>query len=185
MSAGTHRALTSEQMRVFLAAIGAVDEPDAMLPTLLAHVYDALLRFDGRRLADLKPAGPISPEDWQIPAMQWDAIAKAASDRAEVWGTGRQLRADLLDRMPGCYDDPAAPPAANRRRRHRARHQAGDCGCCACPCAATTATWSATPMCTRSTWNQPQSWPRCLPGLAPASPTSTRSNATSAPSCAA
>ena len=31
------------------------------------------------------------------------------SAQAEWWGTGPQLRADLLDRMPGCFDDPAAP----------------------------------------------------------------------------
>jgi hypothetical protein len=109
VSAVTRRALTGEQMRAILAAIGAVDEPDALLPTVLAHVYDALLRHDSRRLADLKLGGRISPDDWQIPATQWDTIATAASDRAEVWDTGPQLRADLLDRMPGVFDDPAAP----------------------------------------------------------------------------
>jgi hypothetical protein len=98
-------------MRVVLAAIRAVNEPAALLPTVLAHVYDALLHHDGRRLADLK-GGRISPEDWQIPVTQWDAIAEAASVRAETWGTGPQLRADLLDRMPGCFDDPTAPTGA-------------------------------------------------------------------------
>jgi hypothetical protein len=101
--------LTGEQMSAILAAIRAVDEPVALLPTVLAHVYDALLRADGRRLADLKHGGRIAPDDWQIPATQWDAIATAASDRAQLWGTGPQLRADLLDRMPGCFDNPAAP----------------------------------------------------------------------------
>jgi hypothetical protein len=68
-----------------------------------------MLHTDGRRLADSKHGGPIDPDDWQIPATQWDAIAQAASDRAEPWGTGPQLRADLLDRMPGCFDNPTAP----------------------------------------------------------------------------
>nr|BFE56388.1 hypothetical protein GCM10020063_009140 [Dactylosporangium thailandense] len=109
MNTATRRTLTGEQMRTILAAIRAVDEPAALLPTVLAHVYDALLRYDSRRLADLKQGGGISPDDWQIPATQWDAIATGASDRAEAWGSGPQLRADLLDRMPGCFDDPTAP----------------------------------------------------------------------------
>jgi hypothetical protein len=111
VSAATRRALTGEQMTTILAAIRAVDDEAALLPTVLAHVYDALLHHDGRRLADLK-GGRISPEDWQIPVTQWDAIAEAASVRAETWGTGPQLRADLLDRMPGCFDDPTAPTGA-------------------------------------------------------------------------
>ena len=53
-------------------------------------------------------AQKISPDDWRIPVIQWDAIAEAASDRAEPWGTGPQLRAELLDRMPGCFDAPTA-----------------------------------------------------------------------------
>jgi len=110
VSAVTRRTLTGEQMAAILAAIRAVDEPAAVLPTVLAHVYDTLLRCDGRRLADLRNnAGRISPDDWQIPATQWDAIAQAASDRAQPWGIGPQLRADLLDRMPGRFDDPTAP----------------------------------------------------------------------------
>jgi hypothetical protein len=110
VSTATRQALTGEQMSAILAAIRAVDEPAALLPTVLAHVYDALLRADGRRLADLKnDGGRISPDDWQIPATQWDAIAQAASDWADWWGIGPQLRAHLLDRMPGCFDDPTAP----------------------------------------------------------------------------
>ena len=107
MSGPTRRALTGEQMSAILAAIRAVTDLAALLPTVLAHVYDALLRHDGQRLADLRGT-TISPNDWQIPAIQWDAIAEAASDRAEAAGAGPQLRADLLDRMPGCFDDPTA-----------------------------------------------------------------------------
>ena len=109
MSAPTRRALTGAQMATILHAIRAVDEPTALLPTVLAHVYDALLHHDGRRLADLKGGGRICPQDWQIPVTQWDTIAQEASSRAEAWGTGAQLRADLLDRMPGVFDDPTAP----------------------------------------------------------------------------
>jgi hypothetical protein len=101
-------------MTTIVAAIRAVDEPAALLPTVLAYVYDALLRPDGRQLADLKGGGRIAPEDWQIPATQWDTITQAASDRAETWDTGPQLRADLLDRMPGCFDDPAAPTGSQQ-----------------------------------------------------------------------
>lgn len=111
MKAPTRRALTGEQMTTILAAVRAVDEPAALLPTVLAHVYDALLRHDGSRLTDRK-TGRISPDDWQIPATQWDTIAQAASNRAQPWGTGPQLRADLLDRMPGCFDDPTAPTSS-------------------------------------------------------------------------
>ncbi|MGI5243356.1 hypothetical protein [Dactylosporangium sp. CA-139066] len=109
MNAATRRTLTGEQMRTILAAIRAVDGPAALLPAVLTHVYDALLQADGRRLADLKHGGRIAPDDWQIPVTQWDAIAQAASERAEAWGTGPQLRAGLLERMPGCFDDPTAP----------------------------------------------------------------------------
>jgi hypothetical protein len=112
VSGATRRALTGEQMAAVLVAIRAVDDPAALLPTVLAHVYDGLLHHDGRRLADLRRGQPISPQDWQIPASQWDTIAGAASDHAERWGTAAQLRADLLDRMPGCFDDPAAPTGA-------------------------------------------------------------------------
>lgn len=109
MSAAMRRTLTGAQMSAILAAIRAVDEPADLLPTVLAYVYGALLRGDGRRLGDLKTGGGrISPDDWQIPTIQWDAIAQAACDRAQRWGIGPQLRADLLDRMPGCFDDPAA-----------------------------------------------------------------------------
>ena len=109
MSGVSRRVLTGEQMTTILAAIRAVDEPAALLPTVLAHVYDALLHHDGHRLADLGGGQKTSPDDWQIPATQWDAIAEAASDRAEPWGTGPHLRAELLDRMPGCFDAPPAP----------------------------------------------------------------------------
>lgn len=109
MSAPTRRALTREQMTTILAAIRAVDDPAGLLPTVLEHVYDALLRDDGRRLADLKSGGRISPDEWQIPVAQWYAIADAASDRAQNWGTGPRLRADLHDHMPGVFDDPATP----------------------------------------------------------------------------
>jgi len=108
VSAPTRRALTGEQMTTVLAAIRAVDDPAALLATVLAHVYDALLRRDGRRLARLR-GRRISPEDWQIPQTQWDTIADAASEQAEAWGTGPQPRADLLDRLPGCFADPTAP----------------------------------------------------------------------------
>jgi hypothetical protein len=108
MNAPTRRTLTADQMTAILHAIRTVDEPTALLPTVLAHVYDALLRHDGRRLADLKGSGRISPKNWQIPVTQWDAIAEAASSRAQAWGTDAQLRADLLDRMPGVFDEPAA-----------------------------------------------------------------------------
>ena len=108
MTAPTRRTLTGAQMATVLDAIRAVDEPAALLATVLAHVYDALLHHDGRRLADLKGGGRINPEDWQIPVTQWDAIAEAASSRAQEWGTDAQLRADLLDRMPGVFDDPCA-----------------------------------------------------------------------------
>lgn len=123
MSAATRRVLTGEQMSMILAAIRAVDQPAALLPTVLADLYDTLLHGEGRRLADLHNGGQISPDDWQIPTTQWDAIAQAASEHAQQWGTGPQLRADLLDRMPGCFDDPAAPtgsqppPAAGRGLR--------------------------------------------------------------------
>jgi hypothetical protein len=109
VSGATRRVLPGEQLTTILAAIRAVNEPAALLPTVLTHVYDALLHHDGRRLADLGGGQTISPDDWQIPVTQWDAIAEAASDQAEPWGTGPQLRADLLDRMPGCFDDPTAP----------------------------------------------------------------------------
>ena len=109
MSGATRRVLTGEQLTTILAAIRAVNEPAALLPTVLTHVYDALLHHDGRRLAALGGGQKISPDDWQIPVTQWDAIAEAASDQAEPWGTGPHLRADLLDRMPGCFDDPTAP----------------------------------------------------------------------------
>ena len=114
MNAPTRRALTGAQMTTILAAVQAVDDPAALLATVLGHVYDALLQQDGRRLADLR-GSRISPQDWQIPVTQWDAIAEAASAQAERWGTGPQLRADLLDRMPGVFDDPdthrlPAPP---------------------------------------------------------------------------
>jgi hypothetical protein len=120
VNAPTRRALTGEQMTTILHAIRAVDDPAALLPTVLAHVYDAVLHHDGRRLADLR-GGRISPEDWQIPMAQWDAIAEAASSRAETWGTGPRLRADLLDRMPGCFDDPTAPTGTEPSHGPRGR----------------------------------------------------------------
>ena len=51
MSAPTRQRLTSVQMNTILTAVRAVDEAAALLPAVLAHVYDALLCHDGRRLA--------------------------------------------------------------------------------------------------------------------------------------
>ncbi len=113
MTAPTRRTLTAAQMTAIRSAIRAVDEPAALLPTVLGRVYEALLHPDGRRLVDIHRAGGrIDPDDWQIPVTQWDAIADAASSHAEQWGTDAQLRADLLDRMPGVFDDPNAPTHA-------------------------------------------------------------------------
>jgi hypothetical protein len=101
-------------MSAILAAIRAVDEPAALLPTVLAHVYDALLRADGRRLADLKnDGGRISPDDWQIQATQWDAIAQAASDRADWWGSARNCRPIYSTGCPAASTIRPRRPAPN------------------------------------------------------------------------
>jgi hypothetical protein len=86
VNAATRRALTGAQLTTILAAIRAVDTETALLPTVLAHVYDALLHNDGRRLADLQGAQPISPEDWHIPLAQWD---RGASTRVGAQGVPR------------------------------------------------------------------------------------------------
>ncbi|WP_432830826.1 hypothetical protein [Dactylosporangium sp. CA-092794] len=173
MTAPTRRTLTGAQMTTIQHAIQAVDEPATLLATVLAHVYDALLQQEGRRLADLRGSGRIHPEDWQIPVTQWDAIADAASRRAEVWGTDAQARADLLDRMPGVFDDPEAPtdtpPAGPPGTALRLL--------CVSVHSDTACYLVGNRTCTRSR--------RCRPGSAPASPTSTRSKPTCAPSCAA
>ena len=84
MTAPTRHTLTGVQMTTIRHAIRAVDDPDALLPTVLAHLYDALLYQDGRRLVDVHHAGGhIDPQHWQIPVTQWDAITDAASSHAE------------------------------------------------------------------------------------------------------
>lgn len=117
MSAPTRRTLTGSQMATILRAVRAVDEPTALLPTVLVYVYDTLHDHDGRWLSGPKGGAPVHPDDWQIPQTQWDAIVQAASSRARAWGTDARLRADLLDRMPGVFDDPAAPTGAASSRR--------------------------------------------------------------------
>ena len=109
MSAPIRRPLTPGELTAILSRIDAAHAADHLLPIAVRAVYDTLLADLGLNL-DSWPTGQyLDPQKFLIPARQWEAVTGAVTGRAAAWGIGAELTLDLINVLPGTYDDPDAP----------------------------------------------------------------------------
>jgi hypothetical protein len=102
-----HTLSTNDLRRIHTAIRDATSIRQLLAATLDA-LYTAL--SGATKPAGTKPAGPISADQYAIPASQWQAILGAVTRRAEAWGTAAEIGLELaLNLMPGRYDDPTVP----------------------------------------------------------------------------
>ncbi len=121
---GARRALTTDELDRIVAAVDAAGNTRALLNDALGGVFDALLCDRGTTLAELDPTHPLTPGEFAVPTVQWNAIVTAILDRAAEWGTAAQLTFDLVNLMPASYDDPTVPaPTLTRTDRRPPVHQ--------------------------------------------------------------
>ncbi len=117
--APVRRALTATELTAIIGRIDAADSTSGLLAAVIAAVYDTLLADSSLSLTALPDGHQLDPRRFQIPASQWQAITGAVTDRAAAWGTGPELALELINILPGSYDDPAAPvphlPRPDRR----------------------------------------------------------------------
>lgn len=112
LPAPIRRALTDAELTAIIARIDAAGSTGDLLAVVIGSVYDALLADVGLSTSTLPDGRQLDPSQFQIPASQWQAITGAVTSRAAEWGTGAQLALELVNVLPGSYDDPtAAVPA--------------------------------------------------------------------------
>ncbi len=113
------RALTSAELTSIAAAINAATSSPEIVGAVVTTVFTVLLRTLGERLEDYGPDHRLVPGSYAIPAPQWSAIAETAMARAARFGGRMSIALELVDVMPGTYDDPSAPvpesPPADQR----------------------------------------------------------------------
>jgi hypothetical protein len=113
------RAFTTTEMTAVIARIDAAESTGDLLATTIGSVYDILLAELGLSMGTLPTGQKVDPRHFAIPSSQWQAITGAGTERAAAWGTGAQLALELINMLPGTYDDPAAPvperPRVDRR----------------------------------------------------------------------
>lgn len=109
MSAPIRRALTIDELSAISARITAAEDSTQLLAIVVVAVYDTLLADLGLTLATLPEGQQLDPREFLIPAQQWEAITGAVTDRATTVGSHPALAMDLINLLPGTYDDPAAP----------------------------------------------------------------------------
>ncbi len=102
------RTLSGTEMAAILNTIDTATSTAGLTTAVLAAVLNILLGDDGRSLDRLAPGEQINPGAWEIPASQWQAITSAAAGRAMQWGTGAMVSLELVNRMPGSFEDPTA-----------------------------------------------------------------------------
>jgi hypothetical protein len=109
MNAPVRRALSLDELTAIIAGVTAAADVDQLLPIVVVAVYDTLLADLGLTLATLPEGQQLDPRKFLIPAQQWEAITSAVTDRATAAGGRPSLAMDLVNVLPGTYDDPAAP----------------------------------------------------------------------------
>jgi hypothetical protein len=122
MSTPIQRALTPDELTAILDRIDAAEAPEQLLPITVRAVYDTLLADLGLSLNALPEGQQLDPRKFLIPTQQWKTIAGAVTDRATAWGIGAELAMDLINVLPGSYDDPAAPVPDRPHIDYRPEH---------------------------------------------------------------
>ncbi|GGL12676.1 hypothetical protein [Mangrovihabitans endophyticus] len=123
MGAPIRRALTLEELTAVLARIRAAEDISRVLAVAVVAVYDTLLADRGLSMATLPDGQQLDPRKFLIPASQRDAVTGAVLDRAAAEGGDPGVALDLVNLLPGSYDDPDAPvpdglPGPARRSEH-------------------------------------------------------------------
>jgi hypothetical protein len=109
---GVRRALTDVELAGIFDAIAAATSTGDVLVATINGLYTALLADLGHTLDTLGPDQRLNPTDFAIPTSQWKAIAAAATNRADEWGTAPSISINLINAMPSSYDDPTIPDPA-------------------------------------------------------------------------
>jgi hypothetical protein len=97
------------EVTAIFARIAAAEAISQLLPIVVVAVYDTLLADLDLSLETLPKGQQLDPRNFLIPAQQWEAITSAVTDRATALGSRPALAMDLINLLPGTYDDPAAP----------------------------------------------------------------------------
>jgi hypothetical protein len=122
MHAPIRRALTVDEMTAVLARIAGAEDATQLLPIVVVAVYDTLLADLGLSLNTLPEGQQLDPRKFLIPARQWEAITGTVTDRATAAASHPELAIDLINLLPGTYEDPAAPvpdlPGTGQRPDH-------------------------------------------------------------------
>jgi hypothetical protein len=104
------RALTRDELHRILAVIREATDTRQLRDTTLRTLYTILLADAGAPLDDLPDGQRINPGAFAIPTTQWQLILRAATNRAQEWGTAAEIGLELaLGLMPTHYDDPDTP----------------------------------------------------------------------------
>lgn len=103
------RPLSPDELTAILAGVARATSTADLLDETVRALYTALLTGTGHQLEDFNAEHQLRPGDYAIPNVQWDAIARALSDRAQEWGTSLQLSLELVNVMPSTYDDADVP----------------------------------------------------------------------------
>lgn len=122
MSAPVRRALSIDELTVILARITAAEDVNQLLPIVVVAVYDTLLADLGLSLNTQPKGQQLDPRKFLIPARQWEAISGAVTDRATAAGSGPALAMDLINLLPGTYEDSTAPVPDLPGTDHRPDH---------------------------------------------------------------
>lgn len=109
-----HRVvLTPTQLSTIHTQIQQATSSAGMLAGIFAAmramVYDPI---DRSAHGDRDPQAPprrVRVTDYAIPTSQWRAIHNAALDRAQAWGTEVDVAVELMNYLPGRFDDPTDP----------------------------------------------------------------------------
>jgi len=106
---GVRRALTDPELAGIFDAITAATATSEVVAATVNGIYTALLADLGHTLDTLPPQQRLDPTEFAIPTCQWKAIAAAATNRADEWGTAASVSVNLINVMPSDYDDPTVP----------------------------------------------------------------------------
>ncbi|GIF01995.1 hypothetical protein [Paractinoplanes rishiriensis] len=97
--------LSDESITDILTVIREATSTSQLLEDTIRALYRAILA--GNPAA---ASSAIRPDNYALPATQWQAIISAAIGRAEQWGTQAVVVLDLaMNLMPRRYDDPTVP----------------------------------------------------------------------------
>jgi len=106
---GVRRALSDAELAGIFDAIAAATSTGEVLVATINSLYTVLLADLGRTFGALGPDQRLNPTEFAIPTSQWKAIAAAATNRADEWGTVPSISINLINAMPSSYDDPTVP----------------------------------------------------------------------------